>query len=91
MEKIMAIFDIPGMNAKMYDGVIADLNQQGIRYQKARQSHTAGPSADGWLVVDIWESPDALNEFAGSLVPILIKNGVQNPPMPAIYPIHHSM
>jgi hypothetical protein len=55
---------------------------------KGRQSHVAASKEEGWLVVDVWESPDLLDQFAGTLMPILQKNGV-TPPQPQILPAHN--
>ena len=41
---------------------------------------------DGLLIIDVWESEEALNEFAETLVPILIKNGV-TPAQPTLLPL----
>lgn len=88
MSTVIAIFDVPGMTAAQYDQVMKDLNAAGEGSPKGRRSHTAAAKDGGWLVVDIWDSPDALNQFAPTLMPILAKNGV-TPPQPQVYPAHN--
>jgi hypothetical protein len=41
---------------------------------------------DGLLIIGVWESEEALNEFVETLVPILIKNGV-TPAQPTLLPL----
>jgi hypothetical protein len=49
-------------------------------------AHTAGQGPNGFRVVDVWESQEALERFAGTLIPILNEIGVQG--QPEIYPAH---
>ena len=88
MSTIVAIFDLPGVTAAQYDQVMKDLEAADAGSPKGRQSHVASPKEGGWLVVDVWESPDSLDQFAGTLMPILQKNGV-TPPQPQILPAHN--
>jgi hypothetical protein len=85
---ILAIFDVPGMTAEQYDGVDAELNAKGAREPEGRISHVAGPTDGGWLVVDTWESTEAMGAFAEVLMPILAEAGVQEPE-PRILPVHN--
>jgi hypothetical protein len=89
MQKVIAQFNVPGMTAKQYDSVMKDLQAAGHKNPKARISHVASELPNGWLVTDIWESGAALNEFAGTLMPILIKNGI-TPPQPTVLPIYNN-
>ena len=88
MSTIIAIFDAPGMTAAQYDEVMKDLEAAGAGNPKGRQSHVAASKEEGWLVVDVWESPDSLNQFASTLIPILQKNGI-TPPQPQVFPAHN--
>jgi len=45
---------------------------------------SASDQEGGMVVVDVWESQQKLERFAGVLMPILVKNGVQ-PPAPQIH------
>lgn len=88
MQKVIAQFNVPGMTAKQYDQVMKDLQTAGHANPKDRLNHFAAELPNGWLVIDVWSSGEALNEFAGTLMPILIKNGV-TPPQPTVLPIHN--
>lgn len=85
---VVAVFDVPGMTSRQYDQVMKDLASAGQAHPKGRISHVASSQQGGWFVVDVWESPEQLNAFAGTLMPILQKNGVA-PPQPKVYPVHN--
>lgn len=87
MQKVIVQFNVPGMTALQYDHVMKDLKSEGHENPKERLHHIASSLPNGWLVVDVWESEDALKQFAGTLMPILIKNGV-TPPQPIILPVY---
>ena len=85
---IMAVFEAPGMTAEQYDRVMKDLEAAGEGNPAERLYHLAASKPDGWLVVDVWESPEVLERFANTLMPILQQAGV-SPPQPQIYPVHN--
>ncbi len=89
MQKVIAQFNVRGMTSTQYDLVIKDLESLGPKVLKSRISHVASELPVGWLVIDIWESAEALNEFAKTLGPILIRHGV-TPPQPAIFPVYNN-
>ena len=88
MATIIAVFELAGMTASQYDQVIKDLAAAGQGSPKGRLHHVAASKAGGWFVVDVWESPELLNEFAQTLMPILQQKGV-TPPQPQVYPVHN--
>jgi hypothetical protein len=90
MQKVIAQFTLPGMKSAQYDQVIKDLRAAGYEHPERRICHVASELPDGWLVIDIWESAEALTEFAGILMPILAQNGV-TPPQPALLPVYNVM
>jgi hypothetical protein len=50
--------------------------------------HVAGPMPGGWRVVDIWESEEAFERFAGErLIPAVQQVGIPDMPDPEFYPI----
>ena len=90
MQKITAIFRVPDMSREQYDKVMADLDKAGMYKVPARPFHVMSLAEKGSVVVDVWDSQEALNEFFVTLGPILIKNGI-NPPQPEIYPVHNTV
>lgn len=55
--------------------------------------HSAGPIEGGWGVIDVWESRDAFDAFAGGrLMPAVGELGdraFQGPPDIKEFPVHH--
>jgi hypothetical protein len=49
-------------------------------------AHIAGQGADGFRVVDVWESEDACRRFGEHLMPILKELGIEEEP--ELYPTH---
>jgi hypothetical protein len=48
--------------------------------------HIAGESPNGFRVVEVWESEDALRRYAEILVPVLQEQGLGGEP--EVYPTH---
>jgi len=88
MSKILAIFRVPDMSKEQYDNVMNDLNSAGHAKVNSRTYHVMALNEKGSVVADTWDSQQALDEFFGTLGPILVKNGV-NPAPPEIYPVHN--
>ncbi|RMD97969.1 MAG: hypothetical protein D6814_08495 [Calditrichaeota bacterium] len=85
---ITVVFQVPGMTAAQYDRVITDLEAKGLGAPDGRMFHLASSTADGWFVVDVFESQEKLGRFAEDLMPILAAAGV-TPPEPVVYPLHN--
>jgi hypothetical protein len=65
------IFEITGAGQEQYDAVMQALGQD-----PARLFHCAGPTEDGWMVVDVWESQEAADAFLTErLLPVVRKVG----------------
>jgi hypothetical protein len=86
---IVVIATTPGMTADLYDESQRRMGLKGALPPGCTQ-HIAGPSPEGWRVVAVWESPEALQSFAtGTLGPTISDLGVAPPPAPpVIYPLH---
>jgi hypothetical protein len=50
--------------------------------------HIAGPTNDGWRVVDVWESEEAFQAFGEKLMPAMQAAGVDAHP-PQTFPVHN--
>jgi quinol monooxygenase YgiN len=70
------IFDNPGQTQEQYDAAVEQLKlaeslPEGLMF------HAAGPTQDGWRVVEVWESQEAADAyFQGSLGQVLQNIGV---------------
>jgi hypothetical protein len=85
MEKLVVVYDVKGMFPNQYQQVMRDLTQSGEAAPDGRLNHFASAQEGGMVVVDVWESQQKLERFAGVLIPILVKNSVP-PPVPQIHP-----
>jgi hypothetical protein len=82
---ISVVFRPQGYTVDTHHEVLRRLESVGQAHPQGRQHHQAlarGGTVE--MVVDIWESPETLQSFAGHLMPILAEVGV-TPPQPEIY------
>ncbi|MFF1450666.1 hypothetical protein ACFVYF_21365 [Streptomyces sp. NPDC058274] len=89
----MAVLDQPGMTQAQYEQVADKVNGGRGLVEKSTDwpvpgliSHTAAPTPDGWIVVDVWESEEAFRRFGEVLLPILREAGTPEVE-PKIYPV----
>ena len=91
---ITAVFDLSGMPQQgsmtqlQYDQVVRDLNAKGLGAPNGRLYHVASASGNGLLIVDVWESEEALGKFSEGLIPIILASGA-TPAEPRILPVHN--
>ncbi|QKW10360.1 hypothetical protein HUT18_32065 [Streptomyces sp. NA04227] len=90
---IVAVFDMPGMtqaqyeqSAEMVAGRPGPVKTPADWPVAGLLSHTSAPTADGWLVVDVWESEEAFRQFGERIIPILRELGVPDVE-PRVYPV----
>jgi hypothetical protein len=87
---IAVVMDFHG-TAEQYDAVVAEM---GLTGQPASAVaglifHMAGPTEDGWRVIDAWESEAALTTFQRDrLFPAAAKVGGLPQPQVQVMPIH---
>jgi hypothetical protein len=84
---ILTVFNLSTMNTEKYNKAIQGLEAAGQGNPKGRLYHIASPQDDGSIIVtDIWESPESLDEFGKTLIPVLNQAGV-TPVEPKVYPV----
>jgi hypothetical protein len=88
------LFEFPGVTQEQYDEVLrrmtdggsltalSDWPVEGVLF------HVAGPTPDGWRVLDVWESEEAFGRFAEDLVPHLQAVGMPDVP-PNFFPVYN--
>ena len=87
MQKVVAIVSSPDFTSKHYDQVWDGLRAAGYSSPKGLLSHVGFANPDGgWMVVDVWESAEALAEFGKTLIPLIQKTGA-NVPEPKVAPV----
>lgn len=59
------VMQFPGLDARRYEAVMRDLGltATGGDWPDGIISHAAGATADGWCVVDVWESQAQFDRF----------------------------
>ncbi len=70
------IFNNPGQTQEQYDAAVEQLNLA-ESLPEGWIFHAAGPTEDGWRVVEVWESQEAAEAyFQGNLGQVLQNVGV---------------
>lgn len=70
------IFNNPGQTQEQYDAVVEQLNLAESQ-PEGWIFHAAGPTEDGWRVVEVWESQEAADAyFQGRLGQVLQNENV---------------
>ena len=91
---IIAIFQSPSLTQQTYEEVVRRLTAGTRTRMESRDDwpvpglivHAAGQGANGFRVVDVWESEEAFRKFGEKLMPIMQAAGVQGEP--ETYPTH---
>ncbi|MDQ6846411.1 MAG: hypothetical protein M3019_02325 [Candidatus Dormibacteraeota bacterium] len=62
------LFEAKGADAAQYDEVMRGIDRGELDAPEPEGiiSHIAGPTSDGWRVVDVWESEEHAGRFYGS-------------------------
>ena len=74
---VVMVHDSPGVTQEQYEQVGARLTDgRGLSSLSdwpvdGILSHAAGPTADGWRVIDVWESEEAFQRFGEVIGPVL--------------------
>ncbi|MCZ4510211.1 hypothetical protein O3Q52_18830 [Streptomyces sp. ActVer] len=90
---IVVVLDMPGMTQAQYEqsaekvaGRPGPVKSPADWPVSGLISHTAAPTGNGWLVVDVWESEEAFQQFGETLIPILRELGLDGV-QPQTYPV----
>lgn len=89
---IVLVVQGPGLTKEQYEASVKVVSTRGILESPADWpvegllAHIAGEGPNGFRVVDVWESEDAMQRFGEKLIPALNELGVEAEP--EIYPAH---
>ncbi len=72
---ILMIADASEQLLAHYDQVIADLEAAGLGHPSGRLFHVAARKGPGYVVTDVWESQEALDQFFQTLGPLIQQAG----------------
>jgi len=90
---ILMVHDSPGGTQEQYEQVAARLTEgRGLNSLSDWSgggilSHAAGPTDNGFRVVDVWESEEAFQRFGEVIGPVLQEVGF--PGEPQLFPLHN--
>jgi hypothetical protein len=77
---IVIKYEVTGMSAAQYDGIIRDLADDGLGQPDGRSYHVAFGSKERLQVIDVFDAPAKLEAFGARLMPVLQKHGVHARP-----------
>jgi len=62
------VFEASGVDAAAYDATMKGIGREAVEADvpDGILSHLSGPTANGWFVVDVWESEAQAGAFYGS-------------------------
>jgi hypothetical protein len=89
---VVAVFQSPSLTQEKYEESVVKLTGGKSLESPADWpvdgllAHVAGQGANGFRVVDVWESQEAFQRFGEALMPVLHELGVQGEP--EVYPTH---
>lgn len=89
---IMAVHQAPSLTQDKYEEAIRRLTNAKSPHEspselpEGRLVHVAGQGKNGFWVVDVWESEEALRRFRETIGPILQAVGLEQPP--EFFPAH---
>lgn len=90
---VVLVHQGPSLTQERYEQAIAKMTGGKTRLESRADwpvdgllFHTAGQSESGFRVVDVWESEDAVQRLADTLMPIMGEVGITD--LPEIYPAH---
>ncbi|HLY08114.1 MAG TPA: hypothetical protein VKW04_02295 [Planctomycetota bacterium] len=88
---VMVTVEIQGMAVEKYDEVMKELSlsKKTSKWPKGIESHVAGKTSDGMIVVDVWKSEADFVKFRDSkLGPAFGKVGGVPQPKITVVPVH---
>lgn len=89
---VVLVVQAPGVTREQYEDSVKRVSTRGALESPADWpvegllAHIAGEGPNGFRVIDVWESEDALRRFGETLIPVLKELGVEAEP--EIYPAH---
>jgi hypothetical protein len=87
---VMVVAEIQGMTTEQYDRLIEAMGFRESDPPEGLISHVAGPTEDGLLVEDVWESGEAFGRFFENGMGAASEAGVEVPQVePRLAPVHN--
>jgi hypothetical protein len=90
---VVLVFESPTFTQEQYEESVRKLTGGKSRMESASDwpvegllAHIPGQGANGFRVVDVWESEEAMQRWGEKLTPMLAELGIEGEP--EIYPAH---
>jgi hypothetical protein len=90
---IMAVHQVPSLTQEKYEAVVRRVTRGKSRAESVSDFpfdgllfHAAGQGENGFCVVDIWESQEAVDRFREAMSGIVQEVGIEEPP--DFFPAH---
>jgi hypothetical protein len=90
---IMAVHQVPSLTQEKYEEVVRRVTKGKSRAESVSDFpfegllfHAAGQGENGFCVVDVWESEEAVDRFREAIGPIAQEVGIEEPP--EFFPAH---
>jgi hypothetical protein len=88
---VCLVIDVVGGSVEQYDAVKQKLEESGGMLGEGQTFHAAGPTDDGFAVIDVWNSRDDFDRFMqGRLGEAIQEAGVPQPQIREI-PVHNEL
>ncbi len=87
---IAFLLEFVGVTSDQYDRVIERL-ELGGKMAAGGRFHIAGPTDDGWRVVDVWESQEDFDRFSGEKLTAALEAEGMSAPNVSTWPVHNTM
>lgn len=88
---VVMVHDSPGSTREQYEEVVSRVSN-GAGFKSLSDwpvdgilSHVAGPTDNGWRVIDVWESEEAFQRFGEVIGPVLQE--LNYPGQPQLSPV----
>ena len=86
---VVLVIDVPDATIEQYETVMQQLDESGGRLGDGQTYHAAGPTDDGIVVVDVWNSREDFDSFFGGRLGEAVQAaGVPEPQIREI-PLHN--
>ena len=86
---VVLLIEVPGGTIEQYDSVVRQLEEGGGHLGEGQTFHVSGPTDDGFMVVDVWNSREDFDRFIqGRLGEAIQAAGVPEPQVREI-PVHN--
>jgi hypothetical protein len=90
---MMAVHQVPSLTQERYEEVVRRLTNGKSRVESPSEFpfegllvHVAGQGQNGFCIVDVWESEEAVDRFREAISPIVQEVGIDDPP--EFFPAH---